>query len=921
MIVDQRYRLEELIGAGGFGEVWRATQEVEGQAVRPLALKLLGAPGAGGTTPGGGSGDGWLNEVRAIRDVTCDAVATIYDVGVSREPRVAFIAMELLAGGTLEDRLQAGPIYWRRALAIARPIATALASCHAVDVTHCDLKPPNVFLTAGGRVCVLDFGIAALGADQSATAAPAAELADGFATGAVDLDEVPGAVAPHQAFRLVGTPGYIAPEGYGGEAPGPAADVFALGVVLYQMISGRLPYDLPDDVPKPATATTREERDRYQTALNLATTRGDLVRLSSVADVPPAVSDLVMELLALDPAARPTSTLVAALDEAWARPWGMPDPPYVGLEAFGRERSGSIAGRDADIRDITGKLRDRRAIVLSGPSGCGKSSLAAAGVSARIDELLLDDRDGWQPVVVRPTSGSRAIATTDEAAGPAPAIGTVVVVDQLEEVLTLPDDQRASFCAALADLATGAAAVRVGDRILGPDHAVRVIATVRDDLFGRVAALPELDRVPEQNLYTVRGVEPNAIPRIVEGPAEAAGFALENAADAIAEARRVLAEDPSALPLVQFALTRWWEQRDHERALLPRAAWDTIGGIEGALADAAEQVYAGLTASQREHMRAVLIELFRADGTRVRVAEARVARDPESRGVVAQLIDRRLVRRQSDGDDKTLEVVHEALARRWHPLRAWLEETRAERELIQDAEYDADRWQRAGRPDDQLWRGGRLAQAVELGERVGAARDFISAAEHQAGRQRRTRRRITGAAFALLVAFVIGLVFAYLEANNARRTAEEQREAADQARTEAEAAATRADRARDVAERERANAARASTARDSAERELDAVETARRQADAERQRADDERDKAMDLAAKLTKQARELAIERDKAARAEAEAQVRAAEAQRLAEEARAARAEALQRARQVEAKQREIDRLRQKDPIGDLPQ
>lgn len=224
-VVDGRYRLEDKLGAGGFGEVWRASQEVEGESVRDVALKILIAPPDESGTPrtaktkastgsSAGDGRGWLNEVRAIREVHCDAVTTIYDVGIAREPRVAFIAMELLCGETVHDRLErAGPIYWRRALAIAREIARALTACHAVDVAHCDLKPHNVFLTEAGRVCVLDFGIAALGAEagrsagQSIQSMPAATdemFLDG--TGAVSLDELPDATPLESGMTLVGTP-------------------------------------------------------------------------------------------------------------------------------------------------------------------------------------------------------------------------------------------------------------------------------------------------------------------------------------------------------------------------------------------------------------------------------------------------------------------------------------------------------------------------------------------------------------------------------------------------------------------------------------------------------------------------------------------------------------------------------------------
>src|SRR5262249_50443628 len=117
-------------------------------------------------------GGGWLNEVRAVRDIKCDSIPTVYDVGISRQPRLAFIAMELLKGRTLEARLRDDVIYWRRALVICRQIALALRACHEVGVVHCDLKPQNVFLGERGRVYVLDFGIAALDLRRAASSRP-----------------------------------------------------------------------------------------------------------------------------------------------------------------------------------------------------------------------------------------------------------------------------------------------------------------------------------------------------------------------------------------------------------------------------------------------------------------------------------------------------------------------------------------------------------------------------------------------------------------------------------------------------------------------------------------------------------------------------------------------------------------------------
>lgn len=879
IVVDGRYRLEHMLGAGGFGEVWAAVQEVEGSQVRPVALKLLDAPASvsPGATPVAGrrtaadslasgssaGGHSWLDEVRAVRDVRCDAIATIFDVGISREPRLAFIAMELLEGSTLDDRLARGPIYWRRALSIARDVASALVACHEVDVSHCDLKPQNVFLAGDGRVCVLDFGVASLGPDGGGarTAArrgsePEPEAFDMGATGAVALDDMPDAVVPGGAeFHIFGTPGYIPPESFRGDPMGPAADVFALGVVLYRMISGRLPHR----IETAGTLTPAESAQRYQAALNTATIGGDFVPLEDViAGVPEGVRALVARLLEADPDRRPVADLVAAIDEVIHRPYGIPDPPYVGLAAFDARRAGYIAGRDGDIDEVTEKLRDSRAVVLAGPSGCGKSSLAIAGVAHRVDEELLLGCDGWRLVTLRPSQGADALRVL-EGAIPLPShdgTGTVVIVDQLEEVVRLEDAARIAFCTGLATLVEGTAPVEVCGRIHAAGAPVRVIATCRDDLFGRVASLPELRRFPERNLFTVRGVEPNAMAQIVEGPARAAGYRLEGGADVVAEAVRIVAGDSGALPLVQFALTRWWEGRDSERKVLPRSVWEDIGGIEGALAEAAQALYDGFDDGEREQMRALLIAMFRPDGTRVRVEERVVVTNEHGRRVLARLIERRLVTRYSPADGAaTLEVVHEALGHRWPLLHQWLEETRSERELIADVHYDAERWRAGGEPSDLLWRGARLEAALRVHDRLGQHARFIDASREAEGKQTWRRRGSRGLlAIASIVAAI--MVLTYVGSNRERRRARDAQTAAEVERAKAETARGEAETAleRNIELRNQAEAASA-------------------KAIAEQARAEEEKAKALEARAQAQEEAAKNAELRAKAEGAEAEAQ------------------------------------------------
>jgi flagellar biosynthesis GTPase FlhF len=566
---------------------------------------------------------------------------------------------------------------------------------------------------------------------------------------------------------------------------------------------------------------------------------------------PPAVCALVERLLAADPAGRPVADLTAAVDEAWHRPYGVPDPPYVGLEALDRRWAGYIAGRDADREEVVARLRERRAVVLSGPSGTGKSSLATAGVAARLDEEMMLGTDGWQVAVMRPSQARDPVLA---GARPPGGVGLVLVVDQLEELLGLPEEERDRFCDDLAALVFAERVVELGGLAIAPSDPVRVIATARDDLFGRLAALPALRRFPEQNLYTVRGVEPNAIRAIVAEPARASGYQVEAVDEVVDEARALLAADPSALPLVQFALTRWWEQRDEAARSLTRTEWAKIGGIEGALADSAEELYAALSPAEGEAMRQILVELFRPDGTRVRVAESELAGGAEAGRVLEALASHRLIRRQQMERGAAVEVVHEALARRWPKLRFWLEESRAERELIQEARYDAERWQRRGGGAELLWRGERLAAALRLRGRMGEAAAFIdaSAAEESSGR---LRRRVVLGVVAGLVGAAAILLFSYAGASSARERAEDARQRAEEAKAAAEDARTRAEQ--EAADNRKLRAA-AEVKVDQAERDRyearKVLEDAQAQAaasvaatEAARKAAEEERRKAMEL--------------------------------------------------------------------------
>lgn len=211
-----RFTLVARVGAGGMSEVWRATDDLLGRdvAVKALIAPLAGDPDLREVT--------W-REARAAARLSHPNVTQVHDYGEVPLPgggTAGYLVMELVDGQTLAARLATGPIPWPEAVRVGAQVAAALAAAHRLGVVHRDVKPGNVMLTDSG-VKVLDFGISAV-------------------AGRVDTD--PG--------RLLGTPRYAAPERFDPAAPAqPASDVYSLGLLLTEALSGALPEAQPRTLP------------------------------------------------------------------------------------------------------------------------------------------------------------------------------------------------------------------------------------------------------------------------------------------------------------------------------------------------------------------------------------------------------------------------------------------------------------------------------------------------------------------------------------------------------------------------------------------------------------------------------------------------------------------------------------------------
>ncbi len=239
------YLIEARLGAGGMGEVYRAVDLALG---RPVAIKLLRA--ASPDMPASEAAflrERFVREARASAQLQHPAIATFYEAGeVDGE---VFLALEPVPGETLRARLARGPLDPATAIGVAAVLLEGLAHAHAAGLVHRDIKPENIMLTPSGGVKLLDFGLA------RAFVAPGD--AGGGATGA-------GLTQLTQVGVVLGTPGYMAPEQMRGEEAEPAADLYALGAVLHEMLSGRPAHQgvpLPANVPPALAVLVRRALD------------------------------------------------------------------------------------------------------------------------------------------------------------------------------------------------------------------------------------------------------------------------------------------------------------------------------------------------------------------------------------------------------------------------------------------------------------------------------------------------------------------------------------------------------------------------------------------------------------------------------------------------------------------------------------
>jgi DNA-binding SARP family transcriptional activator/WD40 repeat protein len=437
--------------------------------------------------------------------------------------------------------------------------------------------------------------------------------------------------------------------------------------------------------------------------------------------------------------------------------------PFKGLASFERSDAEYFCGRERVVSDLVTRLAAGTLVGIVGPSGVGKSSALRAGVLPALAAGVLPGSEGWRQVLVRPGEHPRAaLDRAFDADGMAHALQglaraerIVVAVDQLEELFTVctDDRERETF---IEELMTAAA-----------DHNRRalVLVSLRADFYGRCASFTQFAQELSRNHVLVGPMDCEELTRAIELPAARAGLRVERAlvdalvADVVGE--------PGGLPLMSTALLELWRARDGN--LLGYASYRASGGVDGAVARLAEQAYMRLSETDRRVARGLMLRLAAGERdslVRRRLPLADLDIDGAQR-VLAVLTDARLLT-VSDGE---VEVSHEALFREWPRFRGWIEEDHAGRRVHAHLTASAREWQSRGRDRADLYRGARLAAALDWTaqhprELNAVENDFIQTAHaesqsdqrRQRVQNRRLRGLLTGVGVLLVLAVSAGIV-------------------------------------------------------------------------------------------------------------------------------------------------------------------
>ncbi|WP_437540589.1 protein kinase [Sorangium sp. So ce367] len=792
----KHYEIIRKLGQGGMGIVYLARDTKLGRLVAIKLLLEYSGPGI----------ERFLAEARATARCRHDNIVVIHEVDeILGHP---YLVLEYVKGRTLSQWLAErehpsapGPLAAVRpgnpmaaglVVELMIPVVRALVCAHELGIVHRDLKPENVLIDEAGCIKVLDFGIAKQLDVQMMSTITGARAA------------LAGGDGQSHRSAIIGTPAYMSPEQLLGGYIDRRSDLWAVGILLYTLLTGAHPLDpfssgrLADivklDVPMPRVSARRPNVGALGALVDRCLKKRKEERIGSA-------KELLAELEALLPGRK-------------APELGEGESPFAGLSAFQESDVARFFGRDRDVAAMVARLRHQPLVTVAGPSGAGKSSFVRAGVIP----TLKRSSDVWETFILRP--GRRPVwAFVDVLAQVAESelcehdglVATLraqpgylgarlrarcrrertghhilLFVDQFEELYTLgaAPEERAAFVACLEGVADDASSP------------LRVLLAIRSDFLDRMAEDHPLMTDLACGLSFLPPMGREGLRDALTRPLDVAGHRFETA-EMVEHMLDTLESTRSPLPLLQFTAAKLWEGRDRERRLLTRDSYEQLGGVAGALSAHADAVLSALPMREQRLARAVLLRLVTPERTRAVVSldelcELETDGDGGTGEAIAQVVQHlagaRLLLIETGGarEGTSVELVHESLIERWPKLGQWLAESEQDAQFLGRLRASAQQWEASGHAEGLLWRdraaeGARAwheRRRAELGAewRVGLGRReerYLLAVMTLAERARRLRWRLAMGAIATLGVIVLVVSYLAIRAEQATRATQE----------------------------------------------------------------------------------------------------------------------------------------------------
>ena len=562
---------------------------------------------------------------------------------------------------------------------------------------------------------------------------------------------------------LMGTPEYMAPELWMGEAANFRSDIYSFGALIYTLASGRPPHQaksllkLRSKVLKDRTLPLAKVVETFSEeslgglcdVVDRCLDRDSTKRYASASELHQALSRLLPD------------------ERARSVPEGN---PYRGLHTFEAEHQDMFFGRAAETREVLERLKTEAFVLVAGDSGAGKSSFCRAGVIPRLPEQFTDKRT-WQTITMVPgRNPMRTLALnlapllsmevdhleqamTRDPGGVARKLrvwpkkdrGLVLFIDQLEELETVSDGKEADAVSELLGW------------LSEPSVGIKLLATARGDFLSRLVTLPRLGHEISRAIYLLSSLSSVGIREAVVGPAAAKGVAFESKelVDELVES--TLEAGAGGLPLLQFALAELWEARDPDSDSLSREELDSIGGVAGALDRHADDVLAKMLPAQREAARRALTRLVTVEGTRAHMTSRELSADlPDTEAALSALVRGRLVVARDDAEGTGYEIAHEALISGWRTLADWLTSDAEARRVQENLKHSLDEWERLKRSSEVLWSPVQVQEARRLNaaKLSDPERAFLAAS-----RRRHRRKQMLRVGVLLLILVITGVVY------------------------------------------------------------------------------------------------------------------------------------------------------------------